>query len=189
MLLLILGLILFLGMHSVRMVTPAWRDGRIAAMGEGPWKGLYSLVSLVGFVLIVWGYGKAWAVAPVLYEPPTWLKHVAALLMFFSFVSAMVSAFPAGRLKPALKHPLLLAVKIWAFAHLLANGDLAAVILFGAFLAWAVADRIALKRRKAPLPKAGPAKWDVLAVLSGAVLYALFVWRLHLWLIGVPPLA
>lgn len=189
MLLLILGLILFLGIHSVRMLAPAWRDRRLAAMGEGSWKGLYSLVSLVGFVLIVWGYSRAWAVAPVLYEPPTGLKHLAVLLMFFSFVSAMVSAFPAGRLKAALKHPLLLAVKIWAFAHLLANGDLASIILFGAFLVWAVADRIALKRRKAPIPKAGPAKWDVLAIVTGAVLYALFVWRLHLWLIGVPPLA
>jgi uncharacterized membrane protein len=189
MLPLILGLILFLGMHSARMIAPAWRDGRVATMGEGPWKGIYSLISLAGFVLIIWGYGRAWAVAPVLYEPPTWLKHLAALLMFFSFVSAMVSTFPAGRLKPALKHPLLLAVKIWAFAHLLANGDLAAVILFGAFLAWAVADRIALKRRDEPLPLAGPVKWDVAAIVSGAALYVLFVWKLHLWLIGVPPLA
>lgn len=189
MLPLVLGLILFLGVHSVRMVAPAWRDGRVATMGEGPWKGVYSLVSLLGFVLIIWGYGKAWAVAPVLYEPPTALKHVAVLLMFFAFVSAMVSAFPAGRLKAALKHPLLLAVKIWAFAHLLANGDLAAIVLFGAFLAWAVADRIALKRRNAPIAQPGPVQWDVLAVLSGAVLYVLFIWKLHLWLIGVPPLA
>lgn len=189
MLPLILGLIIFLGIHSVRMVAPDWRDGRVAAMGEGPWKGVYTLVSVIGFVLIIWGYGRAWAVAPVLYEPPTWMRHVAALLMFFSFVSAMVSAFPAGRLKPALKHPLLLSVKIWAFAHLLANGDLAAIILFSSFLAWAVADRISLKRRGAPVPKPGPAQWDVLAVVAGAVLYVLFVWKLHLWLIGVPPLA
>ncbi|BCH26233.1 hypothetical protein MesoLjLc_61520 [Mesorhizobium sp. L-8-10] len=187
MLLLILGLIVFLGIHSVRIVAPEWRDSQVAARGEGRWKGIYSLISLVGLVLLVWGYGRAWQVAPVLYEPPLWLKHIAALLMFFSFISLMVFNLPAGRLKPMLKHPFLVAVKTWALAHLLANGDLAALILFGAFLAWAVADRIAVGRRGEAVPKPGPVKWDIIAVVSGAVLYLLFVWRLHLWLIGVPP--
>jgi uncharacterized membrane protein len=107
--------------------------------------------------------------------------------MLFSFVSLMVSNLPAGRLKPILKHPFLLSVKIWAFAHLLANGDLASLVLFGALLAWAVVDRIALKRRGAVVPLPGPVKWDVYAVASGALLYVLFIWKLHLWLIGVPP--
>jgi uncharacterized membrane protein len=188
MLSLILGLILFLGIHSVRIAAPEWRDRQIAAVGEGRWKGIYSLVSLAGLVLLIWGYGRTWD-APVLYEPPLSMKHVAAGLMFFSFVSLMVFNFPAGRLKAILKHPFLLAVKIWAFAHLLANGDLASVILFGAFLAWAVVDRIAVARRGEAAPQPGPAKWDIFAVASGALLYALFVWRLHLWLIGVPLLA
>lgn len=188
MLPLILGLIVFLGIHSVRIAAPEWRERQVIALGEGRWKGIYSLISLVGLVLLIWGYGRAWQVAPVLYEPPVWLKHVAALLMFFSFVSLMVFNLPAGRLKPLLKHPFLVAVKIWALAHLLANGDLAALILFGAFLVWAVVDRIAVGRRGEAVPQPGPVKWDIIAVASGAVLYALFVWKLHLWLIGVPPL-
>jgi uncharacterized membrane protein len=101
----------------------------------------------------------------------------------------MVFSFPAGRLKPMLKHPFLVAVQIWAVAHLLANGDLASVILFGAFLAWAVIDRLAVEWRGEAAALPGPVKWDALAVVSGAVLYVLFIWRLHLWLIGVPPLA
>jgi uncharacterized membrane protein len=185
---LILGLIVFLGIHSVRIVAPRWRDRQLAAMGEGRWKGIYSLVSAAGLVLLVWGYGEAWEVAPVLYEPPVWMKHIAAPLMFVAFVSLMTFVFPAGRLKPAFKHPFLLAVQIWAFAHLLANGDLASVILFGAFLAWALADRLAVAYRGEPAPQPGPVKWDILAVGSGAVLFVLFMWRLHLWLIGVPPL-
>ncbi|HEV2898293.1 MAG TPA: NnrU family protein [Pseudaminobacter sp.] len=186
---LILGLMVFLGIHSVRIVAPEWRNRQLKTLGEGPWKGIYSLVSLAGLVLLIWGYGRAWEVAPILYEPPVWMKHTAALLMFFSFVSLMVFIFPAGHLKPILKHPFLAAVQIWAFAHLLANGDLASVILFGAFLAWAVIDRIAVEQRGEAAALPGPVKWDILAVMSGAVLYILFIWRLHLWLIGVPPLA
>src|SRR5262245_43225548 len=129
MLVLILGLIVFLGIHSVRIAAPEWRDRQIAAIGEGPWKGIYSLISIVGFVLLVLGYVMAREVSPVLYEPPVWMKHITVGLMFFSFISLAVSIFPAGRLKPMLKHPLLVAVKIWAFAHLLANGDLASLIL------------------------------------------------------------
>jgi uncharacterized membrane protein len=167
--LLITGLILFLGVHSMRIVAPGWRDERIAAMGEGPWRGLYSLVSIVGFVLLVWGYGLARPEAPVLYEPPIWMKHVTALLMVLAFVSLAIYAVPAGRLKPMLKHPMLVSVKIWALAHLLANGDLASILLFGAFLVWAVFDRISVKRRAAPIPAAGPVVNDVLAIVAGLV--------------------
>lgn len=189
MLILIVGLILFLGVHSVRILAPAWSAERASSMGKGPWRGIYSLVSIVGFVLIIWGYGLAWASAPVLYEPPVWLKHLAALLMLFAMIAIMVFAVPAGRLKPALKHPMLVAVKLWALAHLMANGDLASIVLFGAFLIWAVADRISVKRRGAAIPAAGPVRNDVVAVAAGLVLYVLFVWKLHLWLFGVPPLA
>lgn len=188
MLILILGLVIFLGVHSIRIVAPEWREQRRAAMGEGPWRGVYSLASLVGFVLIVWGFGMARGETGYLYDPPVWMRHVAALLMLFAFIALAVSQFPAGRLKPVLKHPMLLAVKIWAVAHLLANGETAAVILFGAFLAWAVADRIAVKRRADPIPAPGPVKWDVIGIVVGVVFYVLFIWKLHFWLIGVAPL-
>lgn len=187
MLWLVLGLVIFLGAHSVRIVAPAWRDARIAAWGEGTFKGLYSLASAIGLVLIVWGYGKAWEDPVLLYDSPVWTRHLAALLMLLSFVALAVYMLPAGRLKPILKHPMLLAVKIWALAHLIANGDLASVVLFGAFLLWAAADRVAAKRRGATVPKPGPATMDLAAVAVGVVLYLLFVWRLHVWLIGVAP--
>lgn len=184
---LILGLLLFLGVHSVRIVAPAWRGARLAAMGEGAWKGAYSLVSFVGLALIVWGYGLAWQDNVFLYEPPVWTKHIAALLMLLALISFAVYAMPAGRLKPVLKHPMLLFVKIWAVAHLLSNGDLASVLLFASFLAWAVADRISVKRRATALATPGPIGFDLAAVALGVVLYLLFVWRLHEWLFGVSP--
>ncbi|MEZ5782258.1 MAG: NnrU family protein [Rhizobiaceae bacterium] len=185
---LILGLIVFLGVHSIRIVAPAWCERQRAAMGEGRWKGAYSILSMVGLVMIVWGFAMARADTGYLYDPPVALRHIALLLMLLAFVSLAISLFPAGRLKPILKHPTLLSVKIWAFAHLLANGETAAVILFAAFLAWAVIDRISLKRRGAPIPAPGPMKWDVIAISVGVVVYLLFIWKLHLWLIGVSPL-
>lgn len=189
MLLLITGLIVFLGIHSVRILAPEWRAQRITSMGEGPWKGIYSLVSLVGLVLIIWGFGVARSTTGILYDPPIWLRHIALLLMLFSFISMIVFNLPAGRLKPMLKHPFLISVKTWAVAHLLANGETASVVLFGTVLAWAVWDRIAVGRRGETAPVPGPAKWDVMAVLTGAVLWLLFVWKLHIWLIGVSPIA
>jgi uncharacterized membrane protein len=186
MLVLILGIVLFLGVHSVRMLAPQWRDARIASMGEGAWKGAYSIASLVGLVLLVWGYAMARLASPVLYTPPAWMAHLAILLMAISFVALAVSQFPAGRLKPILKHPMLLAVKVWAFAHLLVNGDLASLLLFGSLLGWAVWNRISVKRRGAPIPVAGPVKWDIAAVVAGFVLWALFIAGAHEWLIGVP---
>ncbi len=188
MFVLILGLVVFLGIHSVRIAAPAFRERQVAAGGIGRWKGVYTLVSVIGLVLIVWGYGMARQTAPVLYEPPVFMKHLNLLLMLVSFVFLAASQLPAGRIKAALKHPMLVAVKVWALGHLLANGDLAALILFGSFLAWAVADRIAVKRRGDAGPAPGPAKWDAVAVLVGGGLHLLFVWRLHEWLIGVPAL-
>lgn len=185
---LILGLILFLGGHSIRIVAPAWRDAQFARLGEGPWKGAYSVISLVGFVLLVWGYGLARPDAPVLYEPPVWMKHVNATIMLLSMLSLGVSQVPAGRLKPVLKHPMLLATKLWAVGHLLANGDLASVLLFGAFLLWAVADRVALKRRNAPVPVPGPTSNDLIGLGLGLALYLLFLFWAHAWLFGVTPL-
>jgi uncharacterized membrane protein len=189
MTLLILGLVLFLGVHSVSIFAVGWRDAQVAQRGEGAWKGLYSVVSLIGFVLMVYGYGLARQTPVVLYSPPAAMRHIALLLLLPVFPLLLSSGLP-GRIKATAKHPMLLAVKLWATAHLLANGSLADVVLFGAFLAWAVADRISVKRRPIrPVPSA-PARAinDVIVVVVGVALYVAFLLWGHTWLIGVSPL-
>jgi len=192
MVLLFLGLVIFLGTHSLRAYAPDFRGQMVRALGDGPFRALYSLVALVGLVLIVIGYDAARPGVWVLYYSPMWLKGIAGFLMIFAFASLAVSLLPAGRLKPMLRHPMLLAVKIWAFAHILANGDLASLLLFLAFLGWAVADRISFRRREAAgkvKPVApGPMSNDVIAIAISLVVYVLFVWKLHYWLIGVQPM-
>lgn len=186
--LLILGLVLFLGIHSISIVATGWRDAQAARLGENAWKGIYTLLSLAGFALIVIGYGQARQEPVVLYVPPAALRHVAALLMLPVFV-LLVAAYMPGRIKAAAKHPMLVATKLWATAHLLANGNLADVLLFGSFLAWAVADRISMKRRtQRPLPGAPAGRFnDAVALALGLVLYVGFVAFGHRWLIGVSP--
>jgi uncharacterized membrane protein len=187
--LLIVGLVLFLGVHSVSIVAPAWRDGQVARRGERTWKGVYALVSLAAFVLLIYGYGLARQTPVVLYAPPAALRHLALLLMLPVF-PLLFAAYMPGRIQRAAKHPMLLAVKFWALAHLLANGTLADVLLFGAFLVWAVADRISVKRRAAPrsAPGAPPSALnDVVALVGGLVLYAVFLFWAHRWLVGVSP--
>jgi uncharacterized membrane protein len=188
--LLIVGLVLFLGVHSVAVVSPALRARAIHRLGEGAWKGLYALVSLIGFVMICYGFGLARQAPVILYSPPPWLRH-AALLVMLPVFPLLIAAYLPGRIKTAAKHPMLAAVKFWAFAHLLANGSLADVLLFGGFLGWAVVDRISLKRRSAPrLPRtAPPGAWnDVIAVVLGLAIYALVVVWAHTRLFGVSPL-
>ena len=190
MLYLILGLVLFLGVHSVEIVSPTFRSRAVARLGEGAYKGIYSLLSIVGFVLLIWGYGVARQHPILVYAPPLWMRHVTLLLMLPVFPLLMAAYLP-GRIKAAVKHPMLAAVKMWAFAHLLANGMLADVLLFGGFLIWAVADRISVKRRTVlrPLPGPPPSKFnDLIAVVVGLALYVIFGFWLHLVLIGVPPL-
>jgi uncharacterized membrane protein len=183
---LIAGLVIFLGVHSIRIFAPAWRDRMVARLGLNTWKMIYSVASLAGFVLIVIGYGAARLEPVVLYQPPFWLRHVAALLMLLAF-PVLVSAYFPGRIKAAVKHPMLVATKTWAVAHLLANGTLADVLLFGGFLAWAVIDRIAVGKRGEPAPVAGPIRNDVIAVVLGTLLYVVFVFWAHRWLFGVQP--
>jgi uncharacterized membrane protein len=187
---LLAGLLIFFLIHSVSIVAPSWRDRTAASIGAGPWQGLYSLISIVGFVLILWGYGQARATPVVLYTPPPALKHLAAVLMIPVF-PLLLSAYLPGRIKTALKHPMLVSIKLWAFAHLLANGMLADVLLFGSFLVWAVADRISMKRRiQRPVPGAPPGRYnDIIAVVGGLVLYVAFVSGLHAWLFGVRPIS
>lgn len=190
MTLLILGLVLFLGIHSVSIAAPAWRDAQVVQRGEGAWKGVYSLVSIASFVLLIYGYGLARQSPVVLYTPPTAARHIALLLML-PFFPLLFATYLPGRIKTAAKHPMLLAVKLWALAHLLANGTLHDVILFGAFLVWAVADRISVKRRSVArvVPPAAPSVVnDATSVIGGLALYAVFVVWAHRWLIGVSPL-
>ena len=192
MLVLILGLVLFLGIHSMQIVAADWRLTMIARLGEGPWKGLYSLVSAVGLVLLVWGYGLARQDPVVLWFSPLWLKHVAVALNLVAFILFAAYIVPAGRIGARIGHPMILAVKTWAFAHLLANGTLADVVLFGAFLVWALAAfRSSRQRDRAAgtVRVAGPARNDAIAVVVGALIWAAIVWLLHDWLIGVSPLA
>ena len=187
---LILGLILFLTIHSVRIVADDWRTRTITRVGEGAWKGIYSLISLAGFVLLVWGYGQARMGSVVLYDPPTFTRHIAGLLMLVSLVLVAAAYVPGNHIKAALGHPMLLGIKLWAFAHLLANGRLADVVLFGAFLVWAVVDFIAARRRDraaGTVYPAGQAMRTVLTMVAGAGAWAALVLGLHLWLIGVPP--
>ncbi|AZT83168.1 NnrU family protein [Marinobacter sp. NP-4(2019)] len=185
---LIVGLVLFLGVHSLSIVNEPFRNRMNASLGELPFKGLYSLASLIGLVLIVWGYGAARMDPTVLYTPPGWLRHLAMLLLIPVFPLLFATYFP-GKIKARLRHPMLVAVKLWALAHLLANGMLHDLLLFGSFLAWAVADRISLKRRSerpiATLP-ASKAN-DAIAVIGGLVVYVVFVFWAHQWLFGVAP--
>ncbi|MGH6926229.1 MAG: NnrU family protein [Propylenella sp.] len=192
MIVLILGLVLFLGIHSVMIGAAGWRAVMVARLGEGPWKGLYSLVAAVGLVLIVWGYGLARQDPVVFWVSPTWLKHVAVALNLVAFILFAAYRVPAGWIKARLGHPMVLSVKVWAFAHLLANGTLADVLLFGSFLVWAVADfrsSVARDRAAGTVRIAGPPRNDLIAVAVGVVLWAAFVWFLHEWLFGVSPIA
>ena len=193
MLVFLLGLALFLGIHSVAIAAPAWRAQQVARHGAGRWKGIYALIAGIGLVLLVVGYGMARRDPTVLYSPPAALRHVALLVMLPVF-PLLFAAYLPGRIRRAAKHPMLLAVKFWATAHLLANGTLVDVILFGSFLAWAVADRISVKRRSAaeahdaPAAPAGPLN-DAIAVAGGLAVYVVFLLWGHRWLIGVSPLA
>ncbi|MEF8793101.1 NnrU family protein [Thiohalorhabdus sp.] len=184
--LLVLGLVLFIGVHSVSIVSHQWRDAAATRLGEGVWKLLYSIVAVCGLVLIVAGYGMARQDPSVLYVPPEWLRHLSMLLLVFVFPMVLAAYLP-GRIQTTLKHPLLVAVKTWALAHLLVNGTVADVVLFGVLLVWAVADRISLKRRPArPAPSLPWTKAnDVVAVVGGLGIYLALVMGGHQWLFGV----
>ena len=189
MLIFILGLVIFLGLHLLPVRAPL-KANLVARFGEGAYKGLFSLGSLIGIVLIVWGYEMTrFAGAMVLWQPPTGMRHLTLLLMIPVF-PLLLAAYVPGKIRATVKHPMLAAVKLWAFAHLLANGTLPDVILFASFLAWGVIDRISLKRRgvQPPAPVAHFTGGDWAAIVIGLILYGLTVWRVHLLVIGVSPL-
>jgi len=184
---LLAGLVIFLAVHSISIINEHWRNRMVARLGEWAWKGAYALLALVGLVLVVRGYGLARMDPVVLYTPPQALRLIAAALLLPVF-PLLFAAYLPGRIRTATRHPMLVATKLWAAAHLLANGTVADLLLFGGFLVWAVADRISLQRRVArPLPGAPPSGFnDLIAVVLGVTLYAAFVMKLHLELIGVP---
>lgn len=187
---LILGLLLFLGVHSLRIFADGWRTAQIARMGELPWKGVYSLFSIVGLGLIVWGYGLARVDPVVLWIPPAWTRHLAALLTVPAFILLVAAYLPGSHIKARIGHPMVAGVKIWALAHLLANGNLADVALFGAFLVWAIANFVASRRRDRLAGRSYAAQGgsrDAAVVGIGLLAWALFALWGHTWLIGVKP--
>lgn len=184
---LVTGLVLFLGVHSISIVAPRWRDGVVARIGLRPWQGIYAAIALLGLILVVRGYADLRNQTAVLYVLPRWVHVVSSTLMLPVFPLLLATYLP-GAVRTAARHPTLVAVKLWAVAHLLANGFAADVILFGSVLAWAVADRISLKRRPPrPNPAAKPGPWnDVIVVVGGLMLYMLMLQWGHAWLIGMP---
>jgi len=206
---LIIGLILFLGAHSIRMVADDWRTQAIASWGEKPFKGVYSLLALVGFYAMVTGYAEARLQTVALWTPPIATRHVSVLLMLFASVLMAAAYVPRNHLKMRMGHPMVLSVKVWALAHLLANGNLADVVLFGSFLVWSVFNfKAARARDRVAAPEALRLQADgaentnavpgdqpianttatLLTVLIGVALWALFVFYLHVQLVGVSPL-
>jgi len=186
MTILVAGLVLFLGVHIFTTMREP-RAALIGKLGESPYKGLYSLLAVVGLILIVWGFGRYRGEGyEMVWNPPEWLRPIALILMWFSFVALVAANSPAGMIKGLLRHPMLVGVKIWALAHLLTNGDIGSLVLFGAFLVWAAYDRIAVRNRgDAGAPRSAFTAGDVVALVVGSAAYAAMFW-LHPWLIGVP---
>ena len=184
---LVTGLMLFLGVHSVSIVAPEWRDRSVARLGLRPWQGIYAAAALAGLVLIVMGYADARNQTAVVYASPRWMNAISATLMLPVF-PLLLAAYLPGIIRTALKHPMLVAVKLWALAHLLVNGSAADVLLFGSILVWAAADRISLKRRPPRRVATAPAGRfnDLIAVVGGIAIYSVMLNGGHAWLVGVP---
>ncbi len=188
---LVLGLLIFLGVHSTRVFAEGWRTRTRARLGDGGYKGLYTVVSLLGFALIVWGYGQARQQPVPLWTPQLWARHLAALLTLVSFVLLAAAYVPRNGIKARLHHPMVLAVKVWALAHLLANHTLADLLLFGGFLVWAALSFRAARQRDraaATVYPPGNAAMTGLTVLLGLAVWAAFAFWAHAALIGVRPM-
>jgi len=192
MTILIIGLAIFLGIHSVRIVADGWRAAQIARVGDTAWKLGYSALSAIGFALVIWGFGLARQAPVVLWHPPTGMRHAAALLTLVAFIFIAAAYVPRNHLKARFHHPMVLGVKAWAAGHLMANGTAADVLLFGSFLAWAVLSFIAARRRDrraGTVYAPGTAAGTLIAVVAGTVAWAVFAFWLHGVLIGVKPFA
>ena len=190
MYLFITGLIIFLGSHSCRIFAEPWRNHMIDRLGEVKWKGLYTITSLIGLILVVVGYGQARQAPIVLWQPATYLIHIAILLNLVAFIFLAGSSPSNNAIRLKLKHPMILGVKVWALAHLLANGTLVDLILFGSFLLWAVLDFRSARKRPIHMPEKAviSTKATITVVVTGIVIWAAFILGLHQYLIGVSPL-
>ena len=188
--LLIIGLIIFLGSHSSRIFAEPWRNHMIDRLGEVKWKGLYTIASLIGLVLVVIGYGQARQAPIVLWQPATYLIHISILLNLVAFIFLAASSPSNNAIRLKLKHPMILGVKVWALAHLLANGTLVDLILFGSFLLWAVLDFRSARKRPIHMPEKAVISTNatITVVVTGIVVWAAFIFGLHQYLIGVSPL-
>jgi uncharacterized membrane protein len=187
---LILGLVVFLGIHSARIVAEGPRQAFIAQRGANAWKGLYTAISLAGFALLVWGYGQARQQPVVLWATPTGLRHASTLLTLISFVLLAAAYVPRNGIKARVHHPMTVGVKVWAFAHLIANNTLADVLLFGGFLAWSIATFAAARRRdraNGTTYAPGTVSGTAITVVVGVVAWIVFALWLHGPLIGVRP--
>ena len=187
---LIAGLLLFLGVHSIRVFANNWRNQTLARIGEKPFKGIYALLSIVGVVLLVWGYGQARQQGAMLWTPPVALRHLASLLTLIAFVLLAAAYVPGNQIKAKLHHPMVLGTKVWALAHLLANGSLADVVLFGSFLLWSVLLFAASRRRdrrEQTVYAPGTSSATALTVVAGVAAWAVFAFWLHRVLMGVSP--
>lgn len=192
MAILVLGLVVFLGRHSTRIVSESGREKAIARIGEGPWKGGYSLISAIGFVLVVWGFARERFQAPQLWTPPPGARHTTMLLMLAALILLASYLFKRSHITAAVHHPMLWSVLSWSLAHLIANGSAADLVLFGAFLVWSVADlasAYARDRRNGVIYPAPDLAATAGALAIGLVAYGLLLGGLHLWLFGVSPLA
>jgi uncharacterized membrane protein len=190
MTLLIIGLVIFLGVHSTRVFAEGWRTQMVARLGDNGWKGVYSVVSLVGFVAIIYGYGQARLDPTVLWGSPVWVRHLASLLTLVAFVLLAGAYVPGNAIKARLKHPMVLGVKVWAFAHLVSNNTVADLLLFGGFLLWAVLSfRAARGRDRAAGTVYAPGKAvpTVVTVVLGLLAWAAFAMWAHQAWIGVNP--
>lgn len=189
--LLIAGLLMFLGTHSIKIFAPAWRGRQIARSGDKSWRLGYTVASFLGLILIGWGFGQMREVPVLLWAAPRWAPHATALLVLLAFILFAASGVPRNHIKPLVRHPMLAGVVLWAIGHLLANGRLHDLLLFGAFLGWAVVDFASCLQRDRASGVTYPepiARKTIVCVVAGTVLWGVFVLFLHRWLFGVAPL-
>ena len=191
MTLILVGLVVFLGLHSVRIFADGWRSRTIDRLGPSAWKGLYSVGSVIGLALIIWGFSLARTQPVQLWSPPVGMRHLASLLTLLSFILLAAAYVPGNHIKARFGHPMVLGVKTWALAHLLANGNVAHVLLFGGFLAWSVLLFVASRRRDraaGTVYPAGRAGATVVTLVAGVLIWAAFAFWLHGLLIGIQPI-
>ncbi|PNS09789.1 NnrU family protein [Solilutibacter silvestris] len=184
----LIGLAGFLGLHSVRIVAPDWREARIAAIGEKAWKGLYSLISIIFFVLMIWGYCQMRQHPVLVWQPPMALRHIGMVLVVIAFVLISAAYVPNNAIRARLGHPMILGIKTWAFAHLLMSGWLHSMLLFGAFLLWAIVDFSSARKRPRDTVAKPSAAMTLVTVIGGIAFAAIFAMYLHGMLIGVQPI-